>query len=419
MQTDSYWENQWEEQDLPTQPHNNMWVLAFLAMSLIACMAAAVLVPGGLGFIVGYQELQVQNHEAAIVHFNRGLGYLAEDYPELAHAEFEVALKYDATYAPAQDKLNELDAKIQGKGTPVPQQADRVAAALFDEASDLYKQKQWSDAITRLEQLRTLQADYRKAEVSDLLFQAYVNGGKAAVGLGQIELARERFESALTIRDDAEAKRQRDLAVLYLDGQQAVGYSWKTAVEKFAALYQRDPNYNDIKVRLFDAYVNYGDLAMKQNASCLAVTQYDKALAITNDVTLAQRRAQSMTLCKQAIGATLTPVVGPDNYNRTISVATNKPCNGTGDVSGVVRDALGRLLPNVPIGYYADGISLTTARTNENGQYQFVLGKDPGLIHVIVLSADWKTPAGLAADVQYPGGTSTGCHIVVDWQRMQ
>jgi tetratricopeptide (TPR) repeat protein len=417
------WDDPAPASDPPARPHGGIGIPLFLLVALVVCVASALLVPGGLGAYVGYQQLQEQNHEAAIQHFNRGLGYLAENYPELAYAEFEIALKYDGAYEPAQQKSRELQATVGGRGTPGPQkEEDRVAVALYDEARRLIAQKQWSDAILRLEQLRTLKADYRVPEVSAMLFQAYLEGGKEAVALGQIELARGRFESALVLRSsDAEAQRHRDLAVLYLDAQQTVGYNWQVAVQKFSTLYQKDPNYDDVKSHLFEAHVQYGDQAAKQNAWCLAAREYEGALALANDGQLAQKRAQAMSLCKQAIVATPTPTVAAsaENYVFKISTASDKPCTGAGDISGVVRDALNRPIPNAMIAYSADGISTVSMRTNTNGQYQFILGKDTGLFHVVVLSADGKTPATLAADVQYPGGNNAGCHIVIDWQKLQ
>ena len=415
MQNESYRENQ----NTPVPARSRFWVAVFFLVALLACVLAAIFIPGGLGFLAGYEELQAQNHETAIMHFNRGLGYLAENYPELARTEFQVALRFDSSFEPAQQKLRDL--QPQANTTPESPE-NQVAANLFEEAQGLAAQSQWSDAIARLEQLRTLKADYRTTDVNALLFQVYFAGGKAAVAAGQIELARERFESALAIRStDKEVARQRDLAVLYLDGQQAVGYNWQTAIQKFAALYQQDPNYDDVKKRLYDAYSTYGDLAAKQNSPCLAAKEYDGAIAITNDATVSQKRAQAMNLCKQAISATPTavPTSGVEIYNWKISTTTDKTCDGTGDISGSIHDALGRILSGVVVGYYADGISLVTTRTNVNGQYQFVLDKNPGLFHVVILGPDGKTPSTLAADVDYPGGVNPGCHLVVDWQRAQ
>ena len=82
-----------------------------------------------------------------------------------------------------------------------------------------------------------------------------------------------------------------------------------------------------------------------------------------------------------------------------------------------MRDVNGQPLPNLPVGYYADGMPLTVKRTDANGQYQFTWGADAGVLHVVVLGADGKTPAGAPADVQYPGGNKIGCHVVVDWQK--
>ena len=425
---------------LKTEPHSAEWsahprrgfnVAAFLFVGLLVCVTSAVLVPGGIGAIVGYQELQAQNHEAAIIHFNRGLGYLAENYPELARSEFEIALKYDAAYEPAQQKLNALQ-KPNGSGTPGAPQQDRIAAAMFDEARGLVSQKQWGDAITRLEQLRTLQVGYRESEVNDLLYEAYVNSGKVAIASGQIEIARERFEAALAIRNtDPEVKRQRDMAELYLEGQQAVGFNWQTAVQKFSALYQQDPNYDDVKRRLFDAHLEYGDKACKEGAWALAQREYDGALALTNDSQLAQKRAQAPTICKKLVSPTPTGTIlpvgtpvaagtsAPESYTWKTSTATDKPCTGPGDLSGVVRDALGRALPNVAVGYSADDILLVSMRTNTNGQYQFILGKDSRELHVVLLGADGKTPITLSADVKYLGANVTGCHIVIEWQKVQ
>lgn len=410
-------------------------VTAFLFIALLVCVVGAVVVPGGLGLLVGYRELQEQNHQAAITHFNRGLSYLAEKYPELARSEFEIALKYDPNFEPARQKLEALPTTPAENNAGTAAQQGRIAQAMLDEARTFIAQRQWSDAIVRLEQLRTLNPDFETRQVNDLLYQAYVNAGQAAVTAGQIEIARGRFESALAIRgDDAQVKRQRDLAVLYLEGQQAFGYNWQTAVSKFTALYQQDPNYADVKQRLYEAHIEYGDRACKEGAWALAQREYDAALAMMYDVQLAQKRAQVQTLCrKPATPTPILPIAGTplpggtptliavsptESYTWLTSTARDKPCTGAGTLSGTVRDALGRGIPDVAIGYYADLIPLTTARTNVNGQYQFTLGKDATVLHVVILGADSKTPVSLSADVHYPGGLVAGCHIVIEWQKV-
>jgi tetratricopeptide (TPR) repeat protein len=423
--------------DYPAPMGNRRWILLFLIIALGACMLGAVIVPAGLGYIVGSRELDGQRREAAIVHFNRGLGYLAENYPELAAAEFDVALQYDAAFEPAREKLAELTTP-RGAGTPAPQAQDRVAATLFDESRGLIAQKQWSDAILRLEQLRTLNANYRVAEVKQLLYQAYVEGGKEAVAGGHIELARERFDAALALNNsDPEITRQRDFAALYLEGKQAVGYNWQIASQKFGLLYQRDPNYHDVKKQVFEAHTQYGDLAAK-TSPCLAAREYDSALSVTQDATVANKRAQAMAQCRNVITnpPTPTPLISPtitatitatvpatlsvEVYAYKIAPALDKQCvSGVGTLSGVVRDTAGRPIANAYVGFATDGVPIVATRTNGIGQYQFTLGKDSAAIMLAVLAADGKTPFASLATIPYPGGYNAGCHTVVDWQRVQ
>lgn len=420
MQNDYSWQDQdWAPE---TRARNNFWITIFLFLSLLACASAAVLVPGGLGLLAGYNELQAQNHESAIQHFQRGLGYLAENYPELAYTEFEIAVKYDAGYEPAHQKLREIQGTIAQGGNPAQQEENRVAAALFDEATELSGKKQWDDAINRLEQLRALNTGFRAQEANDLLFQAYSASGKAAVASRQIEVARERFDAALTIHSgDPDLGRQRDLATLYLDGQQAAGYKWEIAIAKFGDLYKQDPNYADVKQRLVDAYVQYGDVAMKQNAACLAQREYDFALALVTDRSISDKRSQAVSLCRQAIVATPTPLPlpGSEIYTARIQKDSKACTTGTGDVVGIVRDVLGQPLAGITVAYYADGIDRATTKTNAAGQYQFIWGSNPGQFHIIVLGSDARTQAGAPADVDYPGGNKPGCHVIVDWQRTQ
>ena len=412
------------ESFLQTQS-GNISIPLFLLIALVVCVLGAIATPTLAGIMTGYQQLGDENHENAIQHYQRGLGYLAENYPELAYSEFQVAVKFDSTYEPAQQKLTEMQSKLtDNKNAAGSQDGNVIAAKLLEESREFVAQKQWNEAINRLEQLKSLSTTYQPQRVNDLLFQALTASGKEAVTAGQIELAREQLDAALNVRKDPEVQRQRDLAVLYLDGQQAVGYDWVTAIQKFSALYQQDPNYNDVKKRLMDAYEQYGDRAAKEQAWCLAAREYDGALAFTNEAQIVQKRNNAMTRCKQAFIATPTAPVAAltpngESYVWRISTATTPSCIGSGDIGGIVRDTLGNPLVGYYLAYEGENINRITNRTNDNGQYKFSLGKDSALLHIFILAGDGKTPAGLAANVRYPGGMNPGCHIVVDWQKVQ
>ncbi len=395
-------------------------IVLILLGTLVMCAVGAVVAPAGLGAFVGYQDLLQQNQENANLHFQRGVGYLAENYPELAYSEFGIALKYDPTNEPARQKYDELSQSFGGKGTRGASESN-VAPALYEQAKNFVAKKQWSEAVLRLEQLRTLNKDYRAAEVNDLLYDAYVQAGKESVALAQIELARERFDAALAIKNgDPEIKRQRDLAKLYLEGQQYAGTNWQTAAQKFDALYAQEPNYADVKKRVAEAHSAYGDNAAKTNAWCLALREYDAAVAVSNDAALADKRRQAATNCKQLLTSPPTPTLAPtDAYTWKILPPGTATCAGAGDLSGAVRDAAGKGITGLTLAYTTDSGARTTTKTNGGGAYQFALGKDAGTLRVFVAAADGKTPASAIVDVNYPGGSNANCHLILDWQKAQ
>lgn len=406
----------------------------FVLVSLMVCVLA-VLTPTLAGAIAGYQQLQNENHENAILHYQRGLGYLAESYPDLAQAEFQISLRYDDSFDPALEKLQGIQTRVAEQSNPASANpGNTITGKLLDEARKDISQKLWNEAIDRLEQLQGVDANFQTQTVNDLLFQSYSESGKQASLNGEIELARERFDAALTLRKDPEITRQRDMAELYLDGQQAVGNDWPTAIQRFTTLYQLDPNYDDVKKRLTDAHVQYGDRAAKGNAWCLAAREYDRAGALIPDILATQKYSQATTRCKQTanVTPTITAVAGittttpvptltavADAYTLLRNRPTAQACTGNGDISGTLTDALGNPIPGFYIAYEGENINRITATTDVNGKFLLGLGRDAATLRVFVLAPDGKTPSGIIVNVIYPGGTNAGCHIVVDWQKIQ
>jgi hypothetical protein len=142
---------------------------------------------------------------------------------------------------------------------------------------------------------------------------------------------------------------------------------------------------------------------------------------LASDLQLPDKRAQQKALCLKAITTPKqTPTPGAsENYGWNISTASDKPCAGAGDISGTVRDALGRFVADVNVGYYSNGGNPLVAKTNASGQFQINLSKDASVVKLAILSADGKTPTSAIAEVPYPGGNNAGCHLVIDWQRVQ
>jgi hypothetical protein len=394
-------------------------------------VALAFTIPFTFGVVLGNQEREQLLDRKAVEHFQRALAYESETYTELAIAELEAALQFKPNYEAAQIKLAELRNLSNAKNQVEPQDV-AIASQLYSGATDALERGAWSDAVDLLEELRRVKSDYRPFEVTAQLVRAYVGAGQEALAGNDVDLARRRFEAALALdQNHATARTLRDRALLYFSG-------WQNAVLILADLYERDPNFADVKLKLRDAHLGLGDFANRQNAYCIAARELNAALALgAGPETRALANIAGLN-CTQAIlnpsptptatlDGTLTPepegtplpVVpsGAFPYVARVRVRQNAQCNGTGDVRGAVLDAAGRPIPNVGIKIYNDyGYLPPYARTNEAGEYEIVLGSDRGVFNLVVVD-DFGSNASDIVDVDYPGGNVQGCHITVNWER--
>lgn len=433
---------------LPTAPavlRNH--VTAWLIMLAIVGIALAFTVPFTLGVYFGNQDRSAFVERQAQEHFQRALAYESETYTQLAIAELELALQYKPDYQPARDKLNQLKTVHTSSAEQEPQDV-AIAKQLYASAEESVIAEDWSSGIDLFEELRRVKSDYRVSEVNGYLVKAYVAAGKQALLANDVDLARRRFEAALTIDpNNLEARTQRERAELYFAGVAYMGVSWGSAVTTFQELYAQDPNFGDVKIRLRESHVGYGDFASTQGAFCIAAREFDSAVALGADSDAATQAAAANIRCKDAIlnptaTATPTPEGGiptPDGlitpvvlgtpipgtsagsvlYAPGVRVRQNAACNGTGDIRGSIQTAAGDPIPNVGVKIYNDfGYLPPYARSDPAGEYEIALGSDKGQFHLVIVD-DFGSNASAVLNVDYPGGNVQGCHIVVNWTRIK
>ena len=412
----------------PSYPKANLqprapahWQLWFLLVVLLS-LALALLTPTLLAIYLGGQQRTDYLRGRAVEHYKQALAYEAEDYTELAIAELQIALKFDPAYQEATDQLRTLQAGPGASGTPAPNSAS-VADQLYNGAQAAVAKQQWSDAIDYLEEIRRASPDYRASEINALLIQAYLNSGNQAVASGQIEQAQARFEAVLTLDpSNAEAKSLRDRAQLYVSATRAMDSDWQSVVLDLQQLYQLDPNFYDVKPQLVNALTQYGDLASKQGAWCIAAREYDQAVSLDPGSAAASKLEQASASCRQAVlapTATPTPIGGIGRFVGASRVDATLACQGSGSVSGTVRDGQGNPLAGIMIRIYNDvDYSPPPFTSDTNGAYNIVLGKDAGLFHLVLVASD-GTSASEVVDIKYPGGAASGCHWGVDWTRSE
>jgi TolB protein len=291
---------------------NWIWLLGFGLF--IGCILMSVLGVGLAGVYGGLKERAVLARQEAEEHYNRGLAHLEEGDYNLAEAEFREALRRAPDYREAADELRQVRAQIAAMATPTSEARNEATDLIYQQAQELYSQQNWIETALKLEQLRDLDPYYERESVTEMLFSSYYNMALDLVDKDRLEEALRSFDKALEVKPaDPEALVQKELTSLYLTG---LGYweaDWVRAVESFLAIYQVDPEYKDVKQRLYDAYLNHGDLYSSEEAWCLAEERYELAAALdSNEDVIAKRdnaayRCQIAVIPTPTIAATVTP----------------------------------------------------------------------------------------------------------------
>jgi TolB protein len=274
---------------------------------LVILLFVVILVIGALGVYHGLQERRRLTQETAEEHYAAGLAHLENGEYELAVAELELTLRLVPGYQDAQEKLSEAKAKLEARETPTVEMHQQVAADLFSQAQTFYDEGKWDDVVLVLERLQALDADYEPEAVEGLLFATYYDQGLALINEGRLEEALRYLDKALELKPAHEdVLRQRKLAALYLTAISYWGADWDKAITNFHELYSIEPDYMDVKQRLYDAYVNNGDLYADQNQWCTAEEQYVLALEIQPDQAGEEKRTEANRLC---LGVAPTPAI--------------------------------------------------------------------------------------------------------------
>lgn len=289
-----------------------VWLLGFGLF--IGCILMSVLGVGLAGVYGGLQERAALARQEAEEHYDRGLAHLEEGDYNLAEAEFREALRLSPDYWEAADKLREVKAQIAAMATPTSETRNEAVDLTYQQAQELYSQQDWIEAALKLEQLRDLDPYYERENVTEMLFSSYYNMALDLVDKDRLEEALRSFDEALEVKPgDPEVLMQKELTSLYLTGLDYWEADWIRAIESFLAIYQIDPEYKDVQQRLYDAYLNHGDLYASEEAWCLAEERYEQAAALDfNQDVIAKRddaayRCQIAAIPTPTIAATATP----------------------------------------------------------------------------------------------------------------
>ena len=284
-----------------------LWYLALILLT--SALLSATFVLGLLGAQHGLDVRRERARDAGEEYYRRGVVHLEDGNYLLALAEFEEAVRLAPDNSEAQEQLGLLQILLGDEAVSSGTLSTEAMLSLYGEASALYSQGDWPEAITRLEQLRQLDPDYRTQEVEALLLDAYRRQSAVLLEAGELEKTLILLERSLELNpDDLDAAELRQLVSLYLDALSHWGADWEKAAGNFRELYSLDGGFLDVERRLHDALLNLGDLYYEEKAWCVAESHYSEALLILRSEDASARRDEALGLCVRAI-AEATPSV--------------------------------------------------------------------------------------------------------------
>ncbi len=281
------------------------WALSLTVIFVGILIIVAIAGLGVAGIYYGLQDRAQIERQAAEEHYQKGLEHLGQGELEIAIAEFELVARLNPQHEYVSEKLSEARQRLAARPSATPISHVDAKDVYLSELRMAQKQGDWPKVFDLAERLLALDPTYHRDEIDEVLFEAFRSNALAMVEQDRLEEAIRLFDRALALQpDNAEIARERQLAALYMA---AIGYwkaDWAKAIENLSAAYRLSPDYKDVRQRLHEAYVNYGDqLAQKQNW-CGAEQQYARAIEIASSQAVNAKRQDSLKRCS---GATPVP----------------------------------------------------------------------------------------------------------------
>ncbi len=299
------------------RPLRSAWVS--IGLPLAAVLLAAALAGYG-GYYAGTENRQ----RAAATE-------LARDFAEqfgMAQRDFEGGqpllalqrLQYIERYAPQYPGLAELLARVRAAGQPTAIAAPATQPAapatalptdpaeLFAKLQAAYKADDWPAVVQLATALHASAPEYESGTVGAQLFVGLRNRGTAAIenrSLGPGIMWLERAQDLAPLDSGASALLQ--WAKIYTLANSWWGINWPYAIGQYSELYRAAPNFMDTRVRLRQAYAEYGAQLLSSDA-CAAQLQFAAALELEAMPELEAQRLAAEQACA-LLAAAATPAV--------------------------------------------------------------------------------------------------------------
>ncbi|MHB1319770.1 MAG: tetratricopeptide repeat protein [Anaerolineae bacterium] len=346
---------------------------------MIAGIALLVVVIVGLlgagAVYLGLRDRESVQVRQAQGYFEQAEAYMSQGDYELAIAAYDQALALDPGHATAAARREEANRLLAGAPTGTPALREETIEALWQEHQQSVERANWAEMVVTAERIIAQDPTYRRAELDQNLYSAFLGLGNQAVADDRLEEALRYLDRALAIRPNAaEAIRLQNLIRLYMDGLRFYGADWPNAVDRLATLYSTEPDFRDVGARLRSAYISYGEQLEGDELWCEAAAQYRLAQQLAADGEL-DAQAQNATDRCSAIGpgGAGTPGAATDVPSGTYAGREIQPEAVGADkmfIRGHVSDSSGAPVAGTRVKIQAWDFSVF-ATTDSTGQFSF------------------------------------------------
>ncbi len=193
--------------------------------------------------------------------------------------------------------------------TPTPDpEAEKAIEEAFNELQTLVRLKRWTRAVEEITDFRARYPNYRRREVDEMLYEAYVNHGLSLTRGAAIERGLFYLKQAARLGDLSEQVLGEIFwAEQYLEGIVYFGVDWETYLSYFRPMCQYAPLYQNSCGRLATGLVRYADARAAVLDWCPAEALYREALATNEVKDRSAVREQLNTAAEWCLQATPTP----------------------------------------------------------------------------------------------------------------
>ncbi len=306
---------------------SNLLILVVVGLA-VACLSCSILALAGLaGYNDGVRTLDRiarATRQADIAHqYDLAVTDIAVGNRELALLRLEhVVLTLGAQSADAEALLTRVNAVTAtptpsptftpsptplNTATPTPSPTAGMALpapdTLFAEAQAAFTVRNYATTIEKLNILRGLAPNFRRADVEPMLHESLVTLSRQYL----LEASGNRLAEGIVLAEQARAiapigdlAYEAYVAGRYLDGLNAEGMECLLAVREWESIYSEVPAYRDVSNRLANAYAACGDAWTYQTEYCPAEQYYRWSLSIIRNSSVAARLQEAADQCANA-----------------------------------------------------------------------------------------------------------------------